>query len=68
MLTAFSLPQHADYTRLHDALKDQGFVIYAGQGALAGRVFRIATMGDIGKADLDTLADALKAFFTRAHA
>jgi 2-aminoethylphosphonate-pyruvate transaminase len=68
MLTAFTLPQDADYVALHDSLKDQGFVIYAGQGALAGRVFRIATMGDIGDADLDRLADALKAFFTRAHA
>jgi 2-aminoethylphosphonate-pyruvate transaminase len=68
MLTAFSLPDHADYTRLHDSLKDQGFVIYAGQGALAGRVFRIATMGDIADADLDRLAAALRAFFTPAHA
>ncbi|MDB5866426.1 MAG: 2-aminoethylphosphonate aminotransferase [Betaproteobacteria bacterium] len=68
MLTAFSLPKDADYTRLHDELKDQGFVIYAGQGPLAGRVFRIATMGDIGEAELDRLADALQAFFSRARA
>jgi 2-aminoethylphosphonate-pyruvate transaminase len=33
--------------RLHDALRARGFVNYAGQGALASRIFRIATMGDV---------------------
>jgi 2-aminoethylphosphonate-pyruvate transaminase len=30
---------------LHDALKGRGYVIYAGQGDLATRVFRVANMG-----------------------
>ena len=28
------------YARMHDALKDDGFVIYAGQGTLAKSLFR----------------------------
>jgi 2-aminoethylphosphonate-pyruvate transaminase len=55
MLTAFRLPAGMSYAALHDRLKRAGFVIYAGQGRLAGGIFRIATMGDIADADLDRL-------------
>jgi 2-aminoethylphosphonate-pyruvate transaminase len=55
MLTAFRLPAGMSYAGLHDRLKRAGFVIYAGQGHLAGGIFRIATMGDIADADLDRL-------------
>ena len=34
-------------TALHDALKARGYVIYAGQGDLAARVFRVANMGHL---------------------
>ena len=61
VLHAFELPKERDYAELHDALKARGFIIYAGQGALAARVFRISAMGDIGKDDLERLADALSA-------
>ena len=67
MLTAFTLPKHVDYTHLHDTLKDQGYVIYAGQGAFAGSAFRIATMGAIGEADLERLTDALRSYFNGAR-
>ena len=40
---------------LHDSLKAQGFVIYAGQGALSDTVFRISTMGNLASADVDRL-------------
>jgi 2-aminoethylphosphonate-pyruvate transaminase len=55
MLTAFRLPRGIDYPTLHDKLKADGFVIYAGQGNLAGGIFRIATMGAIEEGDLDRL-------------
>lgn len=55
MLTAFRLPRGLEYGSLHDRLKRAGFVIYAGQGHLAGGIFRIATMGDIADADVERL-------------
>lgn len=59
MLTAFKLPQDVDYPTLHDALRQAGFIIYAGQGHLAGGIFRIATMGAIGDTDLDRLLEGI---------
>ena len=55
MLTSFRLPRGVEYAALHDRLKQAGFVIYAGQGHLAGGIFRIATMGDIADADVERL-------------
>ncbi|MBI4696299.1 MAG: 2-aminoethylphosphonate aminotransferase [Gammaproteobacteria bacterium] len=63
VLHAFELPSGTDYAALHDALKARGFVIYAGQGRLASRIFRISTMGEIGEDDLARLCAALEAFF-----
>ncbi|MEQ8231547.1 MAG: 2-aminoethylphosphonate aminotransferase [Gammaproteobacteria bacterium] len=59
VLQAFALPAGHTYTSLHDALKERGFVIYAGQGALSAQVFRISLMGDIGEDDLARLEAAL---------
>ena len=60
VLHAFELPAGRTYQALHDALKARGFIIYAGQGALSERVFRISAMGDIGAADLARLCRALQ--------
>jgi 2-aminoethylphosphonate-pyruvate transaminase len=49
---------------LHDGLKAEGFVIYAGQGELAERVFRLAYMGDIRERDIDALCSALRSVFS----
>ncbi|MGH7855992.1 MAG: pyridoxal-phosphate-dependent aminotransferase family protein [Candidatus Binatia bacterium] len=46
-VTAVDLPRGWDYRRLHDALKQRDFVIYAGQGGLSERIFRVANMGDV---------------------
>jgi 2-aminoethylphosphonate-pyruvate transaminase len=59
VLQSFELPTERDYDTLHDALKRAGFIIYAGQGALSGRVFRISAMGDISEGDLDRLLETL---------
>lgn len=61
VLWSYVLPEGRSYAGLHDALKERGFVIYAGQGALSERVFRLAHMGDIGDDDLDRLCAALTA-------
>jgi 2-aminoethylphosphonate-pyruvate transaminase len=44
-ITSLELPAGFTYEALHDALKVRGYVIYAGQGDLAARVFRVANMG-----------------------
>jgi 2-aminoethylphosphonate-pyruvate transaminase len=46
-ITTFKLPAQLTYERMHDALKQEGFVIYAGQGKLAKEIFRIANMGHV---------------------
>jgi 2-aminoethylphosphonate-pyruvate transaminase len=43
------------YSKLHDALKAEGFVIYAGQGDLSKTLFRISTMGAVTSADMNRL-------------
>jgi 2-aminoethylphosphonate-pyruvate transaminase len=59
-LTALRLPEGIDYAHLHARLKSQGFVIYAGQGNLQNKIFRIANMGDLKKEDIETCLQALK--------
>ena len=45
VLNAYRLPTGQDYETLHDGLKRRGFIIYAGQGGLQHKIFRISTMG-----------------------
>ncbi|MDH4021898.1 MAG: aminotransferase class V-fold PLP-dependent enzyme [Gammaproteobacteria bacterium] len=59
VLWSWQLPAGQTYARLHAALKVEGFVIYAGQGALGAQIFRIAHMGDIRPDDMDRLCAAL---------
>ncbi|MEZ5564525.1 MAG: aminotransferase class V-fold PLP-dependent enzyme [Gammaproteobacteria bacterium] len=59
VLWSWLLPSDQGYERLHTALKKEGFVIYAGQGDLGARIFRIAHMGDIRPDDLQRLCAAL---------
>jgi 2-aminoethylphosphonate-pyruvate transaminase len=54
-LRAYRLPAGLTYTTLHDSLKTDGFVIYAGQGGLSKTLFRISTMGHLTSADIDRL-------------
>jgi 2-aminoethylphosphonate-pyruvate transaminase len=55
VLRAYKLPAGLSYPQLHDALKADGFIIYAGQGNLSKSLFRISTMGDLTSADIDRL-------------
>lgn len=62
VLWTWLLPEGLTYKALHDTLKAEGFVIYAGQGSLAASVFRIAHMGDID-ADIERLCALLERSF-----
>jgi 2-aminoethylphosphonate-pyruvate transaminase len=53
MLTSFVLPEGVAFAHLHDRAKAAGFVIYPGQQALLGSIFRIAVMGDLSRQDLE---------------
>jgi 2-aminoethylphosphonate-pyruvate transaminase len=55
VLRAYWLPSGLSYASLHDDLKSDGFVIYAGQGDLSKTLFRISTMGNLTSADIDRL-------------
>lgn len=64
VLNAYRLPAGMDCEQVHDGLKQRGFVVYAGQGALAKEMFRISTMGDIGSYDMERLLAALQTVFS----
>jgi 2-aminoethylphosphonate-pyruvate transaminase len=66
VLSAYHLPEGVGYDRLHDGLKERGFVIYAGQGGLAASIFRVSTMGAIGARDLDRFLTAFREVLHRA--
>lgn len=59
-LTALKLPEGVTYSRLHDLLKEKGFIIYAGQKKLSESIFRIANMGDITTEEFQHLLDTLR--------
>jgi 2-aminoethylphosphonate-pyruvate transaminase len=59
-ITAYHLPTGLNYSRLHDNLKEQGYVIYAGQGQLEGQIFRIANMGMLSHAQIEGFLDAFE--------
>lgn len=63
VLTAYRIPAGMSYGTIHDGLKQWGFVIYAGQGALAATLFRISTMGDITDYDVERLLAAIESVF-----
>lgn len=57
VLRSYAMPAGVSYPALHDALKARGFVIYAGQGNLSQKLFRISTMGEVSAADIDRLLE-----------
>jgi len=59
-LTTLRLPAGRAYASIHDALKSEGFVIYAGQGNLEREAFRIANMGWIPRAEFERLLAVLE--------
>ena len=68
VLSAFRLPPDDTYERIHDRLKSEGFVVYAGQARLRDTIFRIANMGAIRDEDLDRLTEVFSTVFDKRHA
>ena len=62
-LTALKLPDGISYPWLHDRLKENGFIIYAGQGLFNNKIFRIANMGDIRNEEFEKFLKVLKECF-----
>lgn len=58
-ITTLGLPGAITYGELHDRLRDDGFVIYEGQGLLETTAFRVANMGAIDPADFARFLDSL---------
>ncbi len=58
-LTAWYLPEGVQYERLHDLLRERGYIIYAGQSNLAQKIFRIANIGALTET---TMKDFMAAF------
>lgn len=59
-ITTYHLPAGLSYQTLHDRLKERGYVIYAGQGQLEAKVFRVANMGALAQRDLEGFVAAVK--------
>jgi len=59
-ITAYHLPEGLAYQTLHDRLKAEGYVIYAGQGNLENKIFRIANMGALTEAQFTAFLDAFE--------
>lgn len=66
VLRAYRLPRGIDYPTLHGGLKERGFIIYAGQGALASEIFRVSTMGAITRFDLLRFVAAVNELMERS--
>lgn len=64
-ITTFKLPKNTTYDALHDALKADGFVIYAGQGKLASEIFRVANMGHVPMEAYADLVTSIRRFLER---
>lgn len=65
-ITCVRLPGAASYPSLHDDMRAQGYVIYAGQGALATESFRVANMGWIPDSRVRDFGPALERSISRA--
>ena len=49
------------FETLYETLFREGFVLYAGQQRLYREIFRIAVMGDLFTADIESLVDVFPA-------
>ena len=59
-LTSIYLPDGFTYKDIHKELRKRGYIIYAGQGGLKNKIFRISNMGDHSFDDYKGFLAALK--------
>ena len=64
-ITSLYLPPKTSYPDLHDALREKGFIIYAGQGKLQSEIFRVANMGHLVQEDFESFIKTLEAVLKR---
>ena len=64
VLIALWTPKKITYEKLHDHLKKKGFIIYAGQLKLKGKIFRVSNLGDVSLGDLKKFLLTLEHFLT----
>ena len=67
-LTAFYLPDGVSYARLHDGLKEAGYVIYAGQGQVENKIFRVANIGALTNQNIEGFLSAFQATLEKTRA
>ena len=63
MITSFFLPKNFTYNEIYKLFEDEDFIIYAGQGDLSKKIFRICNMGDIRDTDLIRLKKVIEDIF-----
>lgn len=64
-ITSVCLPDGFTYKDLHSELRKMGYIIYAGQGGLKDKIFRISNMGDHSYDDYKGFLEALKEILQR---
>ena len=67
-LTAFHLPERLSYTQLHDELKKAGYVIYAGQGQVENKIFRVANIGALTDQNIEGFLSAFQSTLEKTRA
>lgn len=67
-ITSYYLPAGLSYETLHDQLKEKGYVIYAGQGQLDQKIFRVANMGALTEQQIHEFLQAFEQVLERAAA
>src|SRR5579884_1823637 len=66
-VTAVKVPGDLDVSQLLQVLRTEGVVLAGGQGALAGKIFRIGHLGWIDDSDVDEILAALSRALPRAR-
>jgi 2-aminoethylphosphonate-pyruvate transaminase len=67
-LTAFNLPDGVSYAQLHDGLKQEGYIIYAGQAQLEDKIFRVANIGALTNQNIEGFLSAFQSTLEKARA
>ena len=67
-LTAFHLPDGVSYKPLHNGLKQDGYVIYAGQGQLEHKIFRVANIGALTHTNIEGFLSAFECILEKVRA
>jgi len=59
-ITSIITPKNISYRTIHDKLKEKGFIIYAGQGNLEEKMFRVGNMGVLTIKDVNRFLGSLR--------